>query len=741
MKAGLSVAALLAPAAAMAQTTADGTLEEIIVTAQRRSENIQEVPVSVAAIDGDQLRDFLSGGADVLALSARVPGLYAETSTGRIFPRFYIRGLGNSDFYLGASQPVSVIIDDVVMEHVVLKSSPIFDTQQVEVLRGPQGTLFGRNTTAGIIKFDSIAPSQDTEGRATLTYGTYNTITADAGVGGSLIDGVLSVRASAMVQRREDWVTNTVNGDKLGGYQDRAARLQFLLTPSEKTDVLLNLHGRDLDGTSSLFRGFAMTKGSHKLNDNYIKDKVAYNDGDHNDQEYSGWGSSLKINHDFGPVVLTSITGYETTDGHSRGDTDGLALNAAESQGNVDDLDQWTQEVRLASNSTGPWNWQVGGFYFNSKDETSFRPYNFFETGGKSGFVTLGNKNTSWAVFGQTGYQITSDLKITGGVRYTDDTKKMDVLKALQAGSFTSVEDGRTINQASYTGGRHFKLSDDQVSWDASLFYDLTDDASVYARVARGFRGPTIQGRTVSFNGAPTSATSETILSYEVGMKTRLLNDRLRLNGAAYTYDLDDIQLTAFDSNGTARLLNANKGVAYGLEVDAELSVTRDFLVTAGFSYTDTEIKDKNVTSSVCGNFPGTAPGVSNPVCTVTDPMVGGRAKIDGNPFPNAPEYMLNFTARYNVPLATGATVYAFTDWNVTGKTNFVLYDSKEFYSKGDFEGNLRIGYESPNKGYDVALFVKNITNEKNIKGVIENYLAPVVNDPRTFGISLSAKL
>lgn len=733
LNAGLSALALLVPAGVAAQTAqpAEPALEEIIVTAQRRSENLQEVPVSVAAISGDTFRDYLAGGGDVLALSGRVPGLYAETSTGRIFPRFYIRGLGNNDFYLGASQPVSIIIDDVVMENVVLKSSPLFDTQQVEVMRGPQGTLFGRNTTAGIIKFDSIAPSHETQGRGTVTYGTFGTVTADAGVGGSLIDGVLAIRASAMVQHRGDWVDNTADGTKLGGYDDKAARVQFLLTPGEDTDVLLNVHGRDLDATSTLFRGYALTKGSHKLNGNYDKDKVAYNDGDANDQSYEGWGSSLKVDHDFGNVVLTSITAYETTNGYSRGDTDGTAGNFAESQGNIDDLDQWTQELRLASDTTGPLNWQVGGFYFDSDEQLTFRPYNFFETGGASGFVTLGNENRSWALFGQAGYRITDDLKLTGGLRWTEDKKEMNVLRALQAGTFTSVEDGRRITQASYTGIRHVELKDDELSWDASAFYDLTDEVSVFGRIARGFRGPTIQGRTVSFNGAPTTATSETILSYEAGLKSSLLDDRLRLNGAVYTYTVNDIQLTAFDGNGTARLLNADKGVAYGLEVDAEAFLTPDFIITAGLTYTDTEIKDDQVTTSIC----------SGGVCTVKDPLVNGRAKIDGNPFPNAPEYILSLTARYNMPLADGSNLFLFTDWNMTGRTNFVLYESEEFYSKGDFEGGLKIGYENPDRTYEVALFGRNITNEKNVKGVIENYLAAVVNDPMTVGISFTARL
>jgi iron complex outermembrane receptor protein len=153
--AGLALVGSFGAAAQDSAPTPTG-LDTITVTAEHREQNLQEVPVSVGVVQGERMRDFTAGGDDtLLALSGRVPSLYAETTTGRIFPRFYIRGLGNIDFYLGASQPVSIIQDDVVLEHVVLKSNPVYDVDQVEVLRGPQGSLFGRNTTAGIVKFDT----------------------------------------------------------------------------------------------------------------------------------------------------------------------------------------------------------------------------------------------------------------------------------------------------------------------------------------------------------------------------------------------------------------------------------------------------------------------------------------------------------------------------------------------------------------------------------------------------------
>jgi iron complex outermembrane recepter protein len=421
--------------------TADSSaLGDIVVTAERRSENLQRVPVSVAVVQGDDIRAFQSGGEDALALAGRVPGLYAETTTGRIFPRYYIRGLGNIDFYLGASQPVSIIQDDVVLEHVVLKSNPVFDVNQIEVLRGPQGSLFGRNTTAGIIKFDTIRPSMDFNGRASASYGSYNTATLDAGVGGPIVADKVAFRLSGLYQRRDDWVDNTFAGssfdgtrggkDALGGFEEKDVRLQVLVTPSDRFSINFSGHARDYDGTSTIFHRGALKRGSNNV-ENEPRGSVALDEADNNPQAYKTYGGSVNAAYDFGFATLTSITAYETTSGYSRGDTDGgAAANFrgpafyGQSQGNIRDLDQWTQEVRLASNGDNDFKWQVGGFYFDNRDITDFYQRRFFltapfvatnpNTNNPDNWVRLHDVNTSWALFGQASYRF-DRLTLTGG--------------------------------------------------------------------------------------------------------------------------------------------------------------------------------------------------------------------------------------------------------------------------------------------------------------------------------------
>jgi iron complex outermembrane receptor protein len=752
--------ALLLPAHAFAQdaaaTAADEPSEglgDIVVTAERRTENLQRVPVSVGVVGGDQLRNFQASGDDILSLSGRVPGLYAETTTGRIFPRFYIRGLGNIDFYLGASQPVSIIQDDVVLEHVVLKSNPVYDMDQVEVLRGPQGSLFGRNTTAGIIKVDTVKPTVDRwTGRANASYGEYNSVNVDAGVGGPIIQDKLAIRVSGLYQRRDDWVDNVYSGPSadgtvspkksaMGGFEERDARVQLLLAPVDSNfSMLTSFHARSYDGTSTIFHRAAFTKGSNDVSGE-PRDKIALDEAHDNPQGYDTYGASNRIALDFGPVTLTSISAWETTKGYSRGDTDGGAAadypvngvpnGYGQSQGNVRDLDQLTQELRLSSNGDTRFKWQVGAMWFEERNITDFYQRAFFlnpPANNPNNWVRLRNENTSWAFFGQASYELAPGLTVTAGGRYTNDTKKTRLLKTADTAA----------GVVTYRGRRYVRLSDEKPSWDVSVLYEASPEVSLYARVATGFRGPTIQGRSAVFNSDFTTADSETILSGEAGIKTQLFDNRLRFNLSGFAYRVKDIQLNGNDSDGNGVLFNADKAQAYGMEAELEARLIPNLTLTAGLSLLHTEIKDKNVYAQVCA-----LNGVV--VCTVQDPTitVAGRgvfAQIDGNPLPNAPKYTANVTARYDVPLGNGGSLFAATDWMVQGYTNFVLYKTAEFHSKGDFEGGLKIGYTAPGGQYEIAAFARNITNEKNLKGVIENYMAAVFNEPRVIGGSISGK-
>lgn len=741
--AGASVAAVSVAPAAFAQD--DEGLDTIIVTTQKREENQQEIPISVETLSADRFGDLQTAGDDILALAARIPSLYAESSNGRLAPRFYIRGLGNVDFDVAASQPVSIVIDDVVQENVVLKSSPLFDIEQVEVSRGPQGTLFGRNTPAGVIKFVTAKPTQELDAQLQLAYGSLDTFTGQFGVGGGLIEDILSIRLSGLYQRRSDWIDNGFTGedDALGGYEEIAGRVQLLFTPTEDLSVLFNIHGRNYEGTSAPFRANILSPGSNELNANFDRDVVFYDGGRNNPQDATGIGGSVKIDWDFGSVIMTSITGYESAKSFSLGDIDGGIVDGtsffdpsmppmgpltvgtirfpSETQDAVDDLDQFTQEVRFASDYSGPLQWQAGFYYF----DTDFNVETFGP--GFPPLTIVNHANESWALFAQLSYDLTDRLNVTGGVRYTEDDRSLEALVLPPA---------VTVNPTS--------VDDEDFSWDVSALYGLTDGLNLYARIARGYRGPTIQGRDIAFaafSGAvdPQSvATSETILSYEAGFKSEFMNNRARLNATGYYYTVDDQQFSIIGGiNNSNQVINADEGVGWGFEVDAEALLTDNFYVSTGFSYNNTEINDPDLATATCGSGLCT---VLDPRNSIIDPVTGlGQALIDGNSFPNAPEITFNIFAEYTLPLNDEGELFVNTDWAIQGETNFFLYESVEFSSSGNTEGGLRAGYRTADGRVEGAFFARNILDAENLKGGIDfNNLTGFVNEPRIIGFQLS---
>ena len=721
---------------ASAQEAAPGQLEEVLVTAERRSENVRDVPSSVSTVSGEDLDVLATGGQDVRVLAGRVPSLNVESSFGRAFPRFYIRGYGNGDFRLNASQPVSLIYDDVVQENPILKGFPIFDLDQIEVLRGPQGTLFGRNTPGGVVKFDSVEPEPDFGGYFNVSDATYNTANVEGAINFAL-GGGWSARVSGLYQHRDDFVGNalTDEDDIYEGYDDRAARVQVLYEPGENFSALFNAHMRNLDGTARLFRANIIESGSNDLIDGQDKDSPIFADGQ-NRQHLNIAGGNVRLRWDFGDLALYSITGYESMDAYSRGDIDGgfgcefcgvpggpgFIPFFSETADGIPTLDQFSQEVRLESQLDGAFNWQAGLYYFDEDYDTEFFSYVSIAGGVPDDYLRANQTNTAWAVFGSVQYEVTPAFELRAGFRYTDDQKDF----------FTGTPVGFNLDPSLPTTAN---LSDDNVSWDLSGTYAINDDVNLYARVATGFRGASVQ--PAGPFGNQSVAEPETNTSYEVGVKADLFDRRAKIYFNLYHYEVKDQQLTAVGgANNAVRLLNADKTVGQGAELDFQAYLTPDLLLTLGASYNDTEIQDDSILVGTCF------------ACTVTDPIVlvgdpGDEvpfAVIDGNQLPQAPEVITNFTLRYGIPFGSGE-FFAYTDWAYRSEVNFFLYESTEFTGKSLLEGGLRVGYNWSEGTYEAALFGRNITDEVVAVGAIDfNNLTGFLNEPQIWGVQFKAR-
>jgi iron complex outermembrane receptor protein len=723
-------AAMAQDAAADAPKAQAGQLETVIVTAQRRSENIKDVPMAIATLKGEKLDVLTSGGQDIRFMSGRTPSLQVESDYGRSFPRFYIRGMGNIDFDLNASQPVGLVFDDVVQENPMLKGFPVFDVDQIEVLRGPQGTLFGRNSPAGVIKFDSAKPVLGkTEGYVSAGLGNFGVKNVEGAFNVPISDTV-AARISMQSQHRNDRVHNNrpnAPTQDFEGYSDNAARLQVLYKPSTAFSALFNAHARAYNGSATLFRANIIKPGTNDLVDNF--DYSSYPTDGGNEQRLNTEGASMRLRWNFDNLTLHSITGWETAGIYSRGDVDGgFGASFAPPMGPgfipfpvetadiLHDHKQLTQEVRLESNYKSPINWIGGLFFFKEDMAIDSIAFNSLAPGNplSPNYSTQDQSSKAWAAFGSVNYTVSDKLKLRGGLRYTND-KKDFVANRYEPGQPGS-------------GTPHYvNLASNNVSWDLSGTYVLTPDTNLFARAASGYRAPSIQGRMFGLDSRPTYANSEKVLSVETGIKQDLFNRHARLSASIYSYQVKDMQMTA--TSGTTnenKLLNIDKAVGHGVELDFQANLTDGLSASFGGSYNFTEIKDPNVLVQVCG-----AP------CTPTNPTIlvnGNRySVVNGNPLPRAPKWNANFTLKYSKDVGDGQ-FYALTDWAYRSSYNFFIDEAKEFTAKPLTEGGLRVGYKWGN--YDLALYGRNITNQVQLLGAINfDNLTGIVNEPRSYGV------
>ncbi len=725
----LGIALLSALIAANAAYAANERLEEIIVTAQKRVQSLRDIPASVTAIPADQIDELLSAGENIRALAARAPSLNVESSNGRQSPRFYIRGIGNYDFDVNATQPVSLILDEVALENSVLKSLPLFDLAQVEVLAGPQGTLFGRSTTAGVVKIDTVKPSHERDAYFNVGFGSRDTLSASGAFNVSLSDTVAARLSLNYLDRDDDWINNA-GGSDFGSFDEFSYRLQILAEPNERLTALFRLHGFHQDGDMpQVFYSNAFTPGVEGLRSVFDEEEAA-----HDAQagfEMDHFGASAKIEYEFTNLKLTSITAYDTVDNFSKADIDGGIQGGPEAIGvlggqaffsvasgdGLSDHYQFIQEIRL-SGDTGKLFYQVGFYYFD--EEITVDSSDFNNAGVAVTLTQVDQETTSVALFGQVEFDVSDRLSVILGGRFTDDEKDLEVIPG--PGSFAPAA---TIGD-----------DDDYFSWEVAANYDVNPGISVYSRLATASRGPVTLGRF----GFTSQAKTEEITSFEVGFKADLLDGRARWNATAFTWDIDDQQLTATGGTGnTNEILNADTEGS-GFETDFEAILSDNLHLTLNMSYNDTEITDSSLLTELCS---------ATPSCTTKDMIVDtfpgffgtvNLVSVGGNPLPRAPEWIFNAILSYERPIDSGI-LYATTDWNYRSESNIFLYDSVEFVSEDRWLGGLRIGYRSNDGDWDVAVIGRNITDEIVAEGALDFLnLTGFVNEPQYWGLEFSKR-
>ena len=682
--------------AAAKDDSAEPALQKLVVTAQRREQSAQEVPAALSVIKGQDL----GGNGDTFLGDAIkfVPNAAAQKADGDTRPRWYIRGLGTGDTGVSTVYPTGIYADDVYLNAPIAGGVALFDLNRIEVLRGPQGTLYGKNTTAGAVNILSNKPVFENGGYLTLGAGTKKLRTIEGAVNGVVSD-TLAIRASFYDEQRDGFTRNPLLGETVGDVDKRAYRLQFLFRPNSDFDALVKLHSRTYDGdgnTGSLpigtyAAGYVRPSG-RILEANFPSTSELEHDG-----------ASATLNYRFGGYQFTSITAFDNIKNKTFSDADNLPSTAGQtdqrSYGNTR-YDQVSQEFRLASPKEELLRWIVGAHYFQEDIDSVAVTANLTTGTPRFQQTSIEHDTRSFALFGNVTYDFTEKFSTTAGLRWTHEKKKLDIglLTYQTAAGFNSNPWWRAnalvtpvlSGAATANGSRHPEDSWSEWTFDITPEYRVTDKILTFFRYARGFRSG---GFNTGIGGNLNTATTvkpEYLDAYEIGVKTEWLNGRLFANANVFRYDYSDIQVNLLTQNPfgpgvVTALTNGAKGKVEGAELEL-LARPVDALVLRGsLGLLETEYTDFGANT--------------------------------GNAFVRSPKLTAAVGAEYTFGLGDGSQIVAAADANYRSR-EFFLVDRQSINQYPDLtqEGfslfNARLSYITPNKKLRVTGYVDNITDE-----------------------------
>lgn len=748
---GISIAALAVAGPVIAQTDAGGAtggVSDIIVTAQKRTENAQNVAVAITALSSEDIA--ASGVTSTEDLRAAVPSLNVTTAVGGFgLPR--IRGIGATGQGAGIENPVAVYVDGVYYGSAIGALQSLFDVEQVAVLKGPQGTLFGRNATGGLIQITTRKPTHDYTASARFGYGNYDTVNAAAYVSGGITNTVAFSLSGQYENRDKGFGKNLFTGNDVRTDRNYSVRGKLLWEPADGTAVTLS---GDLFGRNSVDPAFS-TFGRNSLGQN-VPQLIASLGGDSQRDIYADFdpvlrarqkGVGLTIDQELGGINLRSITAYRRTKLRTFFDPDGTVQPRLRIDNNNYDK-QFTQEIDLISDNDGPFNWVVGGFYMKSSAGQ--------EPGRTTGLTTFGGNGysddytdislESFAGFADGTYELGENTKITAGVRYTYDKRGIDGRRITFNGAT-----GVTTTTEFADEERTFK----KVSWRLSVDHRLSREMMVYASYNRGFRS----GTFVPQIATPFSVLEpEVVDAYEIGTKTDLFDRKLRLNVAGYYYDQSAVQVIQVIA-GVQNVYNARKGAKiYGIDADLTLQVTDNLRLFGGANWTHArynEFTDAiiSIPYPVAAGFTPTSytyvdsktgATVANTTCLGTfgapTAQLGGncliRGDASGNKLQNTPDVTFSIGGSLDVPTSIGKFTLAGNYYYNDGFVGTVDERVKQAsYNTVD----MSLTWKDLSDAFYVRLWGKNLTDAfyRTQIGASNSGDNGTPGTPRTYGLTL----
>ncbi|MEB2872658.1 TonB-dependent receptor [Pseudomonas rhizosphaerae] len=694
------------------------SLQAVTVTATRRAESLQKVPVAVSVVDGEQLeRDNRNGVASIVQ---QVPSLNFRTGASNKDTSLFIRGVGTISTSPGVEPTVATVIDGVVYGRPGQATLDLLDLERIEVLRGPQGTLFGKNASAGVLNIVTKAPTEETHGYIDQSYYSGNESRTRFGIGGSLIPDTLKGSLTTLFGSYDGNVDNRANGHEVNGYNRKGVRGKLEFTPND--DLTLTLaadymqsHDDAPNGVVSKALTPAFAGALAPVSASGHSRDIASDYRSH--VEDINKGLSAQLDWNLGDYTLTSITAWRGWDNTQWQDGDRLATITSAFPGTEDkgDLsyDQYSQEVRLAS-PKGEFVEYVGGlFYMHGKDDETYRRTLVTPTGSQRGVADYTTTSDSYSAFGETTLNFTSRLRGIAGLRWTHDDLEYDHRRVSTSATTVS-----GIQPGTRSSG-----SVDEDGWSGRLGvqYDLSDDVMTYVTYSRGYKGPAYN---VFFNMQPRDTDAlkpETSNTWEAGIKASAWDNRLTTNLAVFHSEYDNYQANFFDTVANqvvTRLINAGSVSTEGVELDYALQATQNLKLSGALAYTRARIDQFSCPAGAAAS-----------------------CNVDGKTLPYSPDWKSYVRADYSIPLANGLDVELGTDYSWQSEVQYDISQNPDTKQGAYGIWNASIALADYTNGWRVALLGKNLA-DKSYSPMLASgsgyiYRAVPRDDERYFGVQL----
>ena len=745
----LALAAALVAMPALAQQAAkadDGKVETVVITATKRLQPLQATAIAVSVISGNSLEE--SNLNNLQAVIAQVPTVNFRTNASNKDAALFIRGVGTISTSPGVEPTVSTVLDGVVTARPGQATLDLVEIDRIEILRGPQGTLFGKNASAGVINIITRAPSKAFSGYADLSLFEGNEKRIRLGASGELVTGLLRGSISAMAGKFDGNVTNVADGSKVNGYDRKGVRARLDITPTPDLKVVLIADRTRADddpptGVAYSTNVTAYPSGAVTANPNFgiaIAPVVPsptnrqINSDMHTRVSDVNQGLSAQVDWSFGRHQLTSITALRKWTNEQFQDQDRLNIlyrgfNRTADRGTLD-FSQTSQELRLASTQKSFVEYAGGLFFMQGKNDEVYRrdvsncaastdapgPNGLVTctaatTVANNGVATYGVKSKSASVFGEGTFNFLPDFRAIAGARYTNDD-----LSYYHGRVSSAAAPGVGATRARVEGS----TSESAFSGRIGPQFDINKDVMGYISVSRGYKGPAYN---VFFNMSPTQdnvLAPEKSKSLEAGLKSTLLDGRVRLNVALFNTDYTGYQANVPDLVGgviVTRLINAGNVSTVGAEMDLTARITPQFTATLNVANTEARVKRFN--------------------CPVG---AAASCDINGKTMPFAPDWKTSVRAKYTQPLAGNLTLDFGVDANYQSQTNFDLQQQPDSVQGAYTIVNASIALQST-AGWRVALLGKNL-GDKSYATFIQssgNHINRYVprDDQRYFGVNV----